>query len=113
MDNLRNEKGQFIKGHSPWIKSGSNHHNWNGGRRVVRGYVEIQIPDHPNVNYKGYVRLSHLVVEQELGRYLLPGEVVHHDDKDKANNLYENLRLFENQSEHQKYERFLQNEERL
>jgi hypothetical protein len=39
-------------------------------------------------------------MEQYLGRYLLPNEVVHHKDKNKSNNAIENLELFMSQSEH-------------
>jgi hypothetical protein len=60
--------------------------------------------------YRGYVkapgqrRHAHRVVaEQVLGRALLPGEVVHHEDQNKTNNGPENLVVFPSQKEHAKH----------
>ena len=41
-----------------------------------------------------------VVAEKKLGRKLLPGEVVHHIDRDKRNNNPENLMVFASQEEH-------------
>lgn len=50
---------------------------------------------------KLYGRHEHRVVaEQILGRHLRPGEVVHHIDRDKRNNLPENLMIFPSQAAH-------------
>lgn len=50
---------------------------------------------------KRFGRHEHrIVAEQILGRPLLPGEIVHHIDKDKRNNSPENLIIFPNQSAH-------------
>jgi hypothetical protein len=50
---------------------------------------------------KTYSRHTHRVVaEQMLGRKLLPGEVVHHIDRDKRNNNPANLQVFNSQAEH-------------
>lgn len=46
-----------------------------------------------------------LVVEQQIGRYLNDGEVVHHIDGDKLNNAPENLRLCASQAEHMRVHR--------
>ena len=43
------------------------------------------------------------VVEQMLGRKLLPGEVVHHINGDKRDNRPENLQVFESQAEHARW----------
>lgn len=66
---------------------------WKGGRREKEGqYVKVYMPDHPRAN-QGTVFEHVLVMEKHLGRYLNPGEVVHHIDGNKSNNAIENLEL--------------------
>lgn len=57
---------------------------------------------------KGYVKETNgrqrhqhrTVAERILGRQLLPGEVVHHEDRNKKNNDPSNLIVFSSQSDH-------------
>ena len=78
---------------------------WNGGRKKDRDhYVLVKVPGHPNATKQGYVREHRLVMENMLGRYLDPIEVVHHQDSDKTNNDPSNLILFANNAEHLLYE---------
>ena len=66
------------------------------GRWVtVRGYVEISIPGYPSTRPAGYMFEHRLVMEQLLGRRLLPTEEVHHLDGNKQNNSPSNLELWE------------------
>lgn len=82
-------------------KAGAEHTGWRGGVTVDKsGYVLRHSPDHPHANRSGYVREHRLVMEQKLGRYLLPGEVVHHIDDDRGNNHPGNLELFESNGKH-------------
>lgn len=82
-------------------KTGSKNHNWKGGETIDRdGYMLVKMPHHPQANKNGYVLRSRLVMERCLGRYLEPGEVVHHRNKDIQDDRIENLRLFEGQSGH-------------
>lgn len=77
---------------------------WKGGRRVNDdGYVEIRMPEHPYARH-GYVLEHRLLMENKLGRYLLPTEVVHHRNKDKSDNRLRNLRLYRTNAEHLKDE---------
>lgn len=87
-----------------WI-SGSHHRgdsrwNWqpSGTKHVYGdGYVRIKASGHP----RGDWPLEHIIVmEQYLGRYLEPGEEIHHINGDKADNQIENLELFASHSEH-------------
>lgn len=68
-----------------------------------QGYVLQHAPDHPKANRYGYVMKHRLVAERVLGRILLPGEVVHHEDRDPRNNCPSNLWLFPSQAEHMRH----------
>lgn len=83
---------------------GSGNPAWKGGRTVVKGYVLIYAPDHPNADYKSRVPEHRLVMEAALGRYLASEEVVHHRGDDKTDNRLENLELFESNAAHLKSE---------
>lgn len=53
---------------------------------------------------KTFGRHTHrIVMEEKLGRALLPGEIVHHIDEDKRNNHPDNLELFASASEHSRH----------
>lgn len=80
---------------------GSKNPCWRGGRTVDKsGYVLVHCPDHPHANSNGYVREHRLVMEQKLGRHLLPDEVVHHLDSNRGNNHPDNLSLYAANSDH-------------
>ncbi len=83
---------------------GENNCGWKGGiRKTWNGYIMLYKPGHPYKNNQNYVRKQRLVMEEFLGRYLKPEEVVHHIDNNKENNDIENLMLFKNIGEHTKY----------
>jgi len=78
---------------------------WNGGQSVdEHGYVLVKQDGHPHADHKGYVRKHRLVMEEFLGRYLEPNEVVHHKDGDPQNNAPGNLQLFQSNAEHLRHE---------
>ena len=66
-----------VKPRKPHIKSG--------------GYYWVRRPDHPESNPKGYVIEQRFVMEQHLGRYLLPYEIVHHRNHNKYDNRVESV----------------------
>lgn len=57
------------------------------------GYILERCPSHPRADRRGYVPQHRLVTEARLGRFLLSGEVVHHADRNRLNNNWENLRV--------------------
>ena len=88
----RRPRGQPVGKHLP-----------SGGRTTdPDGYVLLKANGHPHANSGGYVREHRLQMERTLGRYLLPGEVVHHINGRKDDNRPENLQLYESNSAHKK-----------
>ena len=77
-------------------RTGSDHPSWKGGKNLnYYGYVRISQYGHPRASKVGsYVLEHHLVMEGFLGRYLLPGENVHHLNGDRGDNRIENLELW-------------------
>lgn len=65
------------------------------------GYVAVHAPDSAmaTVQQKQYALEHRLVASQLLGRTLLPTEIVHHLDGNKANNAPNNLMVM-SQSDH-------------
>lgn len=63
-------------------------------RRHSKGYLLVYQPDHPWAQKSGYVAEHRLVMEQALGRYLLPLETVHHKNGVRDDNRPENLEVW-------------------
>jgi hypothetical protein len=80
------------------VRSGSEMYNWKGGRTSTpgnNGYVKVRAPDHPRARKSHPYVLEHiLVMEQELGRFLLPNERVHHKNGKRDDNRADNLELW-------------------
>lgn len=97
--NRMNEAG--IPAHPPYSNPGHLNPAWKGGRMADgKGYMLIYAPDHPQADSNRRVREHRLVMEQTLGRYLRPEEVVDHIDGDTMNNHPSNLRVFPNNAAH-------------
>lgn len=75
---------------------------WKGGRIVDKnGYALRWCPGHPHARkHTKYILEHRLVMEEMLGRYLDPTEVVHHRSRDKQDNRPENLELFASNADH-------------
>lgn len=61
----------------------------------MNGYAFVVDRKHPRANSNtGRVREHILVMEAQLGRYLLPGEEVHHKNNCRSDNRPRNLELW-------------------
>lgn len=86
----------FLHGHHA---KGSGNGRWNGGTRMVDGYVQQHAPGHPRA-VVGYVPQHILRAEEALGHYLPQGAEVHHVDSNRANNDGHNLVICEDHEYH-------------
>ena len=107
-NNPMHGKGLQGEGNGMHGKTGAQNPAWRGGRKIRRdGYILVIAPDgypHPVSNGQGkptrYILEHRYIMEQHLGRYLDPQEVVHHKDHNPSNNTIENLELCPSQSAH-------------
>lgn len=112
-DNHKYVQRTMLKHDLPRRKRGSSFGEMNGsytgGRSIDRdGYVLVSAPqNHPYARYRkdrltGKIYEHRLLMEDILGRYLLPHEVVDHVDGLRLHNAKDNLRLFQSNAEHLK-----------
>lgn len=96
--------------HNPQHAKGADAINWKGGRVIDKnGYVLLYMPEHPHA-VGNYVLEHRLIVERRIGRYLLPGEEVHHDNEQRDDNRDENLIGPMSKSQHARLHRLRESE---
>jgi len=75
-------------------------HNLSGEFTMRMGYVFKYCPGHPHAVRNCRVPYHRWLVEQEIGRVLLPNEEVHHENKIRNDNRLRNLIAFASKSAH-------------
>lgn len=76
----------------------------NGLKRYnTNGYYQYYIPEHHLANKAGNVYEHQIMAEEKLGRELRPEEVVHHNDRNRYNNSFDNLMVFKTSADHTAY----------
>ncbi len=90
-------------------RAGKYSANWKGGTyKSTQGYIYVLQKGHPRAwKTRPYVPKQILVAEKCLNRYLTKQEAIHHINEIKDDNRLENLYLFPNEAEHQRYHRNL------
>ena len=85
--------GIRLRPRTEWTGKLAGH--WKGGRCLTSGgYWYVYKPDHPHAAERNqYVMEHRLVMEEKLGRYLEPNEIVHHINGDSKDNRPENLEV--------------------
>jgi HNH endonuclease len=74
------------------------------GERMAKGFVYVHKPEHPHA-FGAYVYRCRLVMEEHLGRLLTKEEKLIHINGVKDDDRLENLLLFPNEREYDKYSR--------
>jgi len=118
---IKRGKNFYMKGPGCCYRCNRRHGNnrrgflqlWTGYKTKTKpGYIMVYMPDHPFCNTQGHISEHRLVMEKHLGRYLKKKERIHHINDIKDDNRIENLLLFENNNEHQKFHRLLRKVEK-
>ena len=99
---IKGKPVRFIKGHYFRLTpSGAKNHHWKGGRRYNPSCgVMIMMSDHPRRSVNGYVLEHVLIAERALGHPLPANAVIHHVNRNNADNRNSNLVICQDSSFH-------------
>jgi len=84
---------RYIGGH--YRVKGPNSPSWKGGITKYHGYVYLKNPKHPRAGPNGYVKRAVIVWEENTGRKVKKGQIIHHKNEIKDDDRFENLELTE------------------
>lgn len=80
----------FQRKHQFWTPE-----NWNDGQIDGKGYFRVYRPDYPRHYSEGYAKRYHIVWWLETNRIVPNGYALHHKDRNKLNDKFDNLELIE------------------
>ncbi len=98
----KEHKEKLSRAHIGKLK-GVDNPRWKGGVKISNGYIYILQPLHPFCNSQGYIKRARLTMEKHLKRFIKKGEIVHHRNFNTMDDRFKNLKLFPNDSQHQKF----------
>lgn len=104
LGHIKGEPCEYIGNHGVRenLKTGVDHHKWNGGRKISNGYVLVWKKEHPRADTHGYVPEHILVAESMNGGALSEGSEVHHKNGIRDDNTPDNLLICPDHAFHMK-----------
>jgi hypothetical protein len=75
---------------------------------ALKWYKRVTMPSHPRADKRGSVKRAVLVMEEHIGRYLLPNEEVHHKNNIVTDDRIENL-VLTTHNEHMRIQKNIKN----
>ena len=84
----RDEGGRYKRSRYSWVEE-----RWDDGYVDNHGYFRVYRPDYPAAYGDGYAKRAHVAFWIHTGHARQSGEVIHHRNKNKLDDRFENLEL--------------------